>query len=106
MARKKRNPHVGSSFEDFLAGEGQLESATAVAIKRVLAWQIAQAMKAERVSQAELARRMKTSRAVIHRLLDADDSSVTLSTITRAAAALGRSVRVQLGAAGRTRPAA
>lgn len=105
MARKKRNPHVGSNFEDFLAAEGQLESATAVAIKRVLAWQIAQAMKAERVSQAELARRMKTSRAVIHRLLDADDSSVTLSTITRAAAALGRSVRVQLGAS-RARAAA
>jgi antitoxin HicB len=96
MARRKKNPHVGSSFEDFLAKDGQLEGATAVAIKRVLAWQIAQAMKVEKVSQAELARRMKTSRAVIHRLLDADDPSVTLSTISRAAAALGRSVRVQL----------
>ncbi len=98
IARKKRNPHVGSDFEEFLAEEGQFVGATAVAIKRVLAWQIAEAMKDEKVSQAELARRMKTSRAVIHRLLDADDPSVTLSTISRAAAALGRSVRVQLAA--------
>jgi DNA-binding Xre family transcriptional regulator len=96
MARRKKNPHVGSSFEEFLVKEGQLEGATAVAIKRVLAWQIVQAMRIEKVSKAELARRMKTSRAVIHRLLDADDPSVTLSTISRAAAALGRSVRVQL----------
>ncbi|MBS0365513.1 MAG: XRE family transcriptional regulator [Proteobacteria bacterium] len=99
MARRKRNPHVGSDFEDFLAEEGQLEAATAVAIKRVLAWQIAKAMKDAHVSQAELARRMKTSRAVIHRLLNVDDPSVTLSTISRAAAALGRTVRVQLAAA-------
>ena len=96
MARKKtRNPHVGSDFEAFLAEDGQLGATTAVAIKRVLAWQIAAAMKDAHVSQAELARRMKTSRAVIHRLLDADDPSVTLSTISRAATALGKSVRVQ-----------
>lgn len=98
MARKKRNPHVGSDFEDFLAEVGHVEGATAVAIKRVIAWQLTEAMKADNVSQAELARRMKTSRAVIHRLLDADDPSVTLSTISRAAAALGRSVQVQLAA--------
>ena len=98
MARKKVNPHMGSDFEEFLAEEGQLEAATAVAIKRVLAWQLAAAMKEAKVSQAELARRMKTSRAVIHRLLDATDPSVTLSTISKAAAALGRSVRLQLAA--------
>jgi predicted XRE-type DNA-binding protein len=98
MARKKANRHIGSDFEDFLAEEGQLEAATAVAIKRVLAWQIQQAMKETNVSQAELARRMKTSRAVIHRLLDATDPSVTLSTISKAASALGRSVRFQLAA--------
>lgn len=99
MAGSKKNPHVGSDFEAFLAEDGQLEAATAVAIKRVLTWQIEQAMKQGKVSQAELARRMKTSRAVIHRLLDADDPSVTLSTISKAAAALGRSVRLQLAAA-------
>lgn len=98
MARKKTNPHVGSDFENFLAEEGRLEASTAHAVKRVLAWQLEQAMKEAGVSQAELARRMKTSRAVIHRLLDATDPSVTLSTISKAAAALGRSIRLQLAA--------
>ena len=98
MARKKANPHVGSDFEDFLAEEGRLEESTALAVKRVLAWEIAQAMKAGKVSQAELARRMKTSRAVVHRLLDASDPSVTLATISKAATALGRSIRVKLAA--------
>jgi hypothetical protein len=98
MARKKINPHIGSDFEDFLAQEGHLESSTVHAVKRVLAWQLTEAMKEAGVSQAELARRMKTSRAVIHRLLDATDPSVTLATISRAATALGRSVRLQLAA--------
>jgi predicted XRE-type DNA-binding protein len=98
MARKKVNPHIGSEIEDFLRQESKLESSTARAIKRVLAWQILQAMKQSGVSQAELARRMKTSRAVVHRLLDETDPSVTLSTISKAAAALGRSVQLQLAA--------
>jgi antitoxin HicB len=89
MARKKSNPHMGSAFEEFLAEEGRLQESTTLAIKRVLAWQIARAMKETKVSQAELARRMKTSRAVVHRLLDATDASVTLSTISKAATALG-----------------
>jgi antitoxin HicB len=98
MARKKANRHVGSNFEEFLREEGALESSTARAIKRVLAWQLLQAMKQNHVSQAELARRMRTSRAVVHRLLDETDPSVTLSTISKAAAALGRSVQLQLAA--------
>lgn len=98
MARKKGNPHVGSDFEDYLADEGRLEESTALAIKRVLAWEISQAMRAGNVSQAELARRMRTSRAVVHRLLDASDPSVTLATISKAATALGRSVRLRLAA--------
>ena len=98
MARKKVNPHVGSDFEAFLREQGTLEGSSARAIKRVLAWQLGQAMKEGRVTQAELARRMKTSRAVVHRLLDETDPSVTLSTISKAAAALGRSVQLQLAA--------
>jgi predicted XRE-type DNA-binding protein len=98
MARKKINPHVGSDFEDFLAEEGRLQESSALAIKRVLAWEIERVMKETNVSQAELARRMKTSRAVVHRLLDATDPSVTLATISKAATALGRSVRVALAA--------
>ena len=98
MARKKTNPHVGTNFEDFLREDGRLEEATALAVKRVLAWELQKAMKQQNVSKAELARRMKTSRAVIHRLLDENDPSVTLATITRAATVLGRSVRLKLAA--------
>ena len=79
MAKKLKNPHIGSNFESFLAEQGDLEEATALAVKRVLAWELTQAMKQGKVSRAELARRMKTSRAVVHRLLNAEDSAVTLS---------------------------
>jgi antitoxin HicB len=98
MARKKAAPHVGSDFEDFLREERRLEEATVLAVKRVLAWELLKAMKQAKVSQAELARRMKTSRAVIHRLLDENDPSVTLATISRAATVLGRHVKLHLAA--------
>lgn len=98
MAKKLKNPHIGSDFESFLAEQGDLEEATALAVKRVLAWELTQAMKQGKVSRAELARRMKTSRAVVHRLLNAEDSAVTLATISRAAAALGRHIRLRLSA--------
>jgi antitoxin HicB len=98
MSRRKSNPRVGSDFEDFLRREDHLEEATAVAIKRVLAWEIQRAMDSAGVSQAEMARRMKTSRAVVRRLLDDGDPSVTLATISRAALALGKQVRLTLAA--------
>ena len=98
MKKRKTHPHVGSSFEDFLRDEGRLEEATAVAIKRVLAWELQRAMQAAGISQAEMARRMKTSRAVVRRLLDAKDPSVTLATISRAALALGKQVELRLAA--------
>ncbi len=66
-------------------------------IKRVLSWELQEAMKRLKVSRTELARRMKTSRATVHRLLDETDPSVTLATISRAASALGCSVRLRLG---------
>lgn len=96
--KKPKRKHVGSDFEDFLRGEGRLEEATAIALKRVIAWEIEQAMEKLNVSQAEMARRMHTSRAVIRRLLDRDDPSVTLTTISKAANALGKSVVVKLAA--------
>jgi antitoxin HicB len=98
MKKRKSHPRVGSDFEDFLKEEGRLEEATAVAIKRVLAWEIQRAMEAAGISQAEMARRMKTSRAVVRRLLDAKDPSVTLVTISRAALALGKQVELRLAA--------
>ena len=96
MKRKKTNPHRGSRFDDFLAEEGLLESATSTAIKRVLAWQFAQLMKKKRISKTEMARRMRTSRAALDRLLDAENTSVTLQTMGRAAAALGKTLTVAL----------
>jgi ParB-like chromosome segregation protein Spo0J len=98
MARKRTHPRIGSDFEDFLREEGRLDEATAVAVKRVLAWELEEAMKKANVSQAEMARRMSTSRAVIRRLLDANDLSITLATMSKAAAALGRSLRLKLAA--------
>ena len=89
---------IGSNFDDFLKEERTYEGCTARALKRVLASQIAEAMKAQGLTRAALARRMKTSRAVLDRLLDEKNPSVTLSTITRAASALGRRTRLELAA--------
>jgi predicted XRE-type DNA-binding protein len=90
---KKR---IGGDFEEFLRDEGILEDAEAVAAKRVIAFQIAQEMERAHVSQSELARRMKTSRSAVERLLDPANPSVTLSTLERAAGAMGKRLRVQL----------
>ena len=97
-SRKRKNPHLGSRFEDYLLAQGALEEATALAVKRVLAWELSEAMRKAGVSQAELARRMHTSRAVIHRLLDEKDPSVTLATISRAVTALGCHLSVKIAA--------
>ena len=93
---KKKNPHRGSKFEDYLAEEGLLEETTATAMKRVLTWQIAQAMKKQRVTKSAMAKRMRTSRAALDRLLDADNTSVTLQTMGRAAAVLGKELSITL----------
>jgi len=93
---KKKNPHIGSKFEDYLAEQGMLEEVTTTAMKRVLAWQIAQAMKKQRVTKSVLAKRMRTSRAALDRLLDERNTSVTLQTMGRAAAALGKELSVTL----------
>jgi antitoxin HicB len=87
---------IGSSFDDFLAEEALLEESTAVAMKRVIAWQIAQEMKAQQMTKTDLAKRMHTSRAALNRLLDENDGSLTLTTLASAAAALGKRVNLQL----------
>jgi antitoxin HicB len=97
MSVGKKN--VGSRFDDFLQEEAMLEDATAVALKRVIAWQIAEEMKSQRITKTELARRMHTSRAALNRLLDESDPSLTLTTLASAAAALGRKVNIQFAAA-------
>jgi antitoxin HicB len=93
---KKRNKHIGPSLEDFLKEEGILEATRATALKETLAWQVQQAMEKGKISKAEMARRMKTSRAALDRLLDPRNASVTLQTLTRAAHAIGRDLRIEL----------
>jgi DNA-binding Xre family transcriptional regulator len=95
---KKKNRHVGSSFDDFLSEEGLLADAEAVAIKRILAYQVAGMMKKQRISKSEMARRMRTSRSALDRLLDPKNASVTLQTLERAAQALGKRLRVEFAA--------
>lgn len=90
------NKHIGSDFDDFLEKEGTRQEVTAAAMKRVIAWQIAQAMEQENITRTEMAKRMHTSRAVINRLLDKHDTSVTLATLARASVAVGRPFRVEL----------
>ena len=87
---------LGRDFDDFLRDEGFIDDAEAVAAKRVIAYQIAEEMKKANITKTELAHRMHTSRPVVDRLLDPANRSVTLSTLGRAAAAVGRSLKVEL----------
>ncbi len=93
------NRHIGSNFDDFLVEQSMLEEVTATAMKRVIAWQIEQEMKAQHLTKTAMAARMHTSRAALNRLLDATDTSLTLTTLASAAAALGKQVRFELAAA-------
>jgi DNA-binding Xre family transcriptional regulator len=92
----KKKGRIGPSFDDFLKQEGIYEEVTARAIKRVIARQLDTLMRDEGLTKTELARRMKTSRAQLDRLLDPDNESVTLGTLTRAAQAVGRQLRMEL----------
>jgi antitoxin HicB len=91
---KKKN--IGSSVDSWLREDGIYEEVSAAAIKRVLARQVEAAMKEKHFSKAEMARRMRTSRAALDRLLDPDYEAVTLSTLRKAAMAVGRELRLEL----------
>ncbi|MDD9922979.1 MAG: Fis family transcriptional regulator [Boseongicola sp.] len=93
---KDNNPHIGSALDDLLEEEGLLAEAHAIAVKRTLAWQVTQTMEDEKLSKAAMARRMHTSRAALDRFLDPDNPSVTLLTMDKAAAVLGKRLRVEL----------
>ena len=92
----KKNKHIGSNFDDFLEEEGLLAQTDAIAIKRTIAFQLEQEMKAKSLSKAALARRMNTSRAALNRLLDPENPSVTLLTLENAARALNKTLAVQM----------
>ena len=91
-----KQQHIGGDFDDFLRDEHLLDDAQATAAKRVIAFQIAQEMKRARLTKSEMAVRMKTSRPAVDRLLDPANRSVTLSTLERAAAAVGKKLKVEL----------
>ena len=88
--------HIGSDFDDFLEEEGLLSEVEATAVKRVIAFQVDQFMQQNAVSKAEMARRMKTSRSALDRLLNPANVSVTLQTLDRAARVLGKKLRVEM----------
>lgn len=94
--KRARSTRKLTTLDDFLTGEGKREEFEAVAIKEVLAWQIGEAMKTNKISRSGLAQRMKTSRSQIGRLLDPKDGNVTLTTLQRAARIVGRSLRLEL----------
>jgi DNA-binding Xre family transcriptional regulator len=89
--------YIGSNFDDFLKEEKIYEQTQAAAIKRVVAYQIAEEMKKKKLTKTEMASRMKTSRAALERLLDPENASITLITLERAASVLGKKLSVQLG---------
>jgi predicted XRE-type DNA-binding protein len=93
---KKKNPHIGSTFESWLEERGIREEVTAAAVKAVIARQIAEEMKKQRITKARMAGLMQTSRAQVDRLLDPDNKSATLETLMRAARVVGRELRLEL----------
>jgi antitoxin HicB len=93
---KKKNPHIGSTFESWLEERGIREEVTAAAVKAVIARQIAEEMKKQRITKARMAGLMQTSRAQVDRLLDPDNESATLETLMRAARVVGRELRLEL----------
>ncbi len=90
------NSYIGSSLNDLLEEDGVLAEGTAVALKRVLAWQVLQEMKKRGLSKSQMAVAMNTSRPSLDRLLDPNNISVTLKTMERAAAILGKRLRIEL----------
>jgi DNA-binding Xre family transcriptional regulator len=96
MTMTRANPHRGSTLEDWLAEEQLTERTTALAVKRVIAWQLAEAIRESRITKSEMAARMRTSRVQLNRVLNPDDNNVTLETLQRAAEAVGKNLRLEL----------
>jgi antitoxin HicB len=94
-----KKKHIGSNFDDFLREESIFDQSSAVAVKRVIAWQIEQEMIKQKLTKTLMAKKMHTSRAALNRLLDESDTSLTLLTLTSAASALGKTITLKLKAA-------
>lgn len=99
MKTRKKNSvadHTGSTFDSFLEEEGIHEEVEAVAVKRVISWQLAEAMRVKKKTKQALAKELKTSRSQLDRLLDPQNVAVSLDTITRAAKALGKRLVIRI----------
>ena len=96
MSKETEKGRVGSSFDDFLKEQGTYEETTEQAVKRVIAYQLAAAMKESGINKIEMAKQLKTSRSQLDRLLDPENDKVTLAALSRAAKAIGRSLRLEL----------
>lgn len=96
MTKAKKNPHIGSSLDSFLKEEGVYDDIVALVIKEKIAFQLKQRMVAKRISVNGMAKAMNTSRTQINRLLDPNNGNVTLATLQKAAAIVGRAVRLEL----------
>ena len=94
--RKPRSTTDLTTLDQFLEEEGIKEEVNLGAVKRVIALQLEQEIRAKRITKADLARRLHTSRAQVDRVLDPDEGNVTLDTLARAARILGRSIRLEL----------
>lgn len=90
------NKHIGSNFNDFLKEDGIYEEVNDIAIKRVIAYQLEQEMKAQKVTRTKMAEMMNTSRAVVNRLLNPDNSSLTLHTLETATNVLGKRLNISI----------
>lgn len=86
----------GQNFSDFLKEQGTYEETTAIAAKRVIAWQLQQVMEQQKISKSVMATRLETSRSQLDRLLDPENDSVTLATLSRAAQAVGRTLKLEI----------
>ena len=96
MTKDVEKGKAGALFEDFLKDQGSYEDTTEQAVKRVLAFQLTQAMKEQNITKVEMAKRLETSRSQLDRLLDPQNDGVTLSVLSRAAQIVGRSIRLEL----------
>lgn len=92
----KKHKNIGSRFDEFLAEDEILDHAESVAIKRTVAFQIQEEMKKMKLTKTMLAKKMKTSRSSLDRLLDPDDEAITVKTLKRAAKSLGKRVEIRL----------
>jgi len=88
--------HIGDSLDDFLTEEDLLEDATVIAVKRTIVWQIKKEMELQNITKTNLAKRMKTSRNAVNRLLDDSNAHLTLTMLVKVAVALNKTIRVEL----------